>query len=347
MVLGSGAREHAIIKSLSKSKYEKKLFCIGSGHNPGIYKLCQHYTIGDYNDSNFVVNYAKEHNIKMVIIGPENPLEMGIADALLTSGVEVIGPRKELAMIESSKTFTRDLQKEFHIPGGPKYCSFSNMNGVADYIGELGDDFVIKYDGLAGGKGVKVFGEHIHSKSDGLSFCKDIVNEGGSFLIEEKFIGEEFSLMSFCDGKNIKHMPVVQDHKMAFDGDVGPNTGGMGTYTDSNHSLPFLKNSDIESAKNINKLTLKALKSKTGLDYKGILYGGFMAVKDGIKLIEYNARFGDPEAMNVLSILDTVCMPGQGVLFYSRRIVQILLLFAGMLGIVWLISGILRRVYEY
>ena len=213
--------------------------------------------------------------------------------------------RKKLAMIESSKTFTRDLQKEFQIPGGPKYCSFSNMDGVEDYIGELGDDFVIKYDGLAGGKGVKVFGEHIHSKSDGLSFCKDIVSEGGSFLIEEKFIGEEFSLMSFCDGKNIKHMPVVQDHKRAFDGDVGPNTGGMGTYTDSNHSLPFLKNSDIESAKNINKLTLKALKSKTGLDYKGILYGGFMAVKDGIKLIEYNARFGDPEAMNVLSILES------------------------------------------
>ena len=188
MVLGSGAREHAIIKSLSKSKYEKKLFCIGSGHNPGIYKLCQNYAIGDYNDSNFVVNYAKEHNITIVIIGPENPLEMGIADALLKAGVDVIGPRKELAMIESSKTFTRNLQKEFNIPGGPKYCSFSNMNGVEDYINELGEDFVIKYDGLAGGKGVKVFGEHIHSISDGLSFCKDIVSGGGSFLIEEKFI---------------------------------------------------------------------------------------------------------------------------------------------------------------
>ena len=126
MVLGSGAREHAIIKSLSKSKYEKKLFCIGSGHNPGIFKLCHHYSIGDYNDSDFVVNYAKEHNITIVIIGPENPLEMGIANALLKAGVDVIGPRKELAMIESSKTFTRNLQKEFNIPGGPKYCSFSN-----------------------------------------------------------------------------------------------------------------------------------------------------------------------------------------------------------------------------
>ena len=305
MVLGSGAREHAITKTLFNSKHEKKLFCIGSGHNPGIFKLCQDYIVGDFNDADFVVNYAKEHNVKIVIIGPENPLEAGIADALLLSGVDVIGPRKELAMIESSKTFTRDLQKEFNIPGAPKYRPFSSMLGVEDYFSELGNDFVIKYDGLAGGKGVKVFGEHIHSKADGLSFCEDIVLGGGSFLIEEKFIGEEFSLMSFCDGKNIKHMPIVQDHKRAFDGDVGPNTGGMGTYTDSNHSLPFLKDSDIQAAKNINTLTLKALKSKTGLDYKGILYGGFMAGNGGVKLIEYNARFGDPEAMNVLSLLKT------------------------------------------
>ena len=296
MVLGSGAREHAIIKSLSKSKYEKKLFCIGSGHNPGIYKLCQHYTIGDYNDSNFVVNYAKEHNIKMVIIGPENPLEMGIADALLTSGVEVIGPRKELAMIESSKTFTRDLQKEFHIPGGPKYCSFSNMNGVEDYIGDFGDDFVIKYDGLAGGKGVKVFGEHIHSKSDGLSFCKDIISEGGSFLIEEKFIGEEFSLMSFCDGKNIKHMPVVQDHKRAFDGDVGPNTGGMGAYSPA----PLITEElNEEIMKDIIHPTLAELKRRN-IDYKGFLYAGLMINEQKIKVLEYNCRFGDPETQPIL-----------------------------------------------
>ena len=305
MILGSGAREHAIAKSLFQSNYNKEIYCIGSGHNPGLVKLCKNFTVGNFNDANFVVNNAIKYNIQFVVIGPENPLEAGIADALLESKIDVIGPRKELAMIESSKAFTRNLQKEYDIPGGPKYCSFTSMVGVEDYLLKLENKFVIKYDGLAGGKGVKVFGEQLKSIEDGLIFCESIVEKGGSFLVEEKFIGEEFSLMSFCDGPHIKHMPVVQDHKRAFDGDAGPNTGGMGTYTDSNHSLPFLKNSDIEDAKKINELTLKALKSKTGLDYKGILYGGFMAVKNGVKLIEYNARFGDPEAMNVLSLLKT------------------------------------------
>jgi len=305
MILGSGAREHAIAKTLSQSSYDKQIFCIGSGHNPGIVKLCEKFTVGNFNDANLVVDYAIKHEIQFVIIGPENPLEAGITDALLKSNIDVVGPRKELAMIESSKAFARDLQKEFNIPGGPKYRSFSSMEGVKDYLKKLQNEFVIKFDGLAGGKGVKVFGEQIHSITDGLLFCKSIIEKGGSFLVEEKFTGEEFSLMSFCDGTHIHHMPIVQDHKRAFDGDTGPNTGGMGTYSDSNHSLPFLKNSDIEHAKNINELTLKALKSKTGLDYKGILYGGFMAVKDGIRLIEYNARFGDPEAMNVLSLLKT------------------------------------------
>ena len=183
--------------------------------------------------------------------------------------------------------------------------SFSLIIGVEDYLKTLQNKFVIKYDWLAGGKGVKVFGEQIHSIADGLSFCEGIIKKGGSFLIEEKFIGEEFSLMSFCDGIHIQHMPIIQDHKRAFEDDKGPNTGGMGTYSDADHSLPFLNDADIENAKKINELTLKALNSKTGLLYKGILYGGFMAVNSGVRLIEYNARFGDPEAMNIFSLLKT------------------------------------------
>ena len=163
----------------------------------------------------------------------------------------------------------------------------------------------MKYDGLAGGKGVKVSGDHLKNHHDGIEYCDNLIQMGSTFLIEEKFIGEEFSLMSFCDGTNIKHMPAVQDHKRAYDGDLGPNTGGMGSYSDQNHSLPFLKDSDIKEAQNINRETLKALKEHFKEDYKGILYGGFMATANGIKLIEYNARFGDPEAMNVLSILKT------------------------------------------
>ena len=220
-------------------------------------------------------------------------------------GIPTIGPKKNLAQIEVSKSFTRNFQKTYQIPGAPIYKYFKSMEGVSEFLKKLGENYVVKYDGLAGGKGVKVSGDHLKNHHDAIEYCDNLIQKGSTFLIEEKFIGEEFSLMSFCDGTNIKHMPAVQDHKRAYDGDLGPNTGGMGSYSDQNHSLPFLKDSDIKEAQNINRETLKALKEHFKEDYKGILYGGFMATANGIKLIEYNARFGDPEAMNVLSILKT------------------------------------------
>ena len=179
------------------------------------------------------------------------------------------------------------------------------MDGVDEFLLSLGENYVVKYDGLAGGKGVKVAGDHLHSHEEAKSYCKELIDKGGTFVIEKKLIGEEFSLMSFCDGSSLVHMPAVQDHKRAYEGDAGPNTGGMGTYSDSDHSLPFLENSHIRSAQKINEKTASALKDKFKEGYKGILYGGFIATKDGVQLIEYNARFGDPEAMNVLSILET------------------------------------------
>jgi fusion protein PurCD len=179
------------------------------------------------------------------------------------------------------------------------------MEGVKNFLEDLGENYVVKFDGLAGGKGVKVAGDHLRSHKEAVAYCGEIISGGGEFVIEKKLIGQEFSLMSFCDGKHLSHMPAVQDHKRAYEGDNGPNTGGMGTYSDSDHSLPFLDNNHISSAKKINEKTASALKDKFGQGYKGILYGGFIATKDGVQLIEYNARFGDPEAMNVLSILET------------------------------------------
>jgi phosphoribosylamine--glycine ligase len=273
--------------------------------NPGIAELCDEILIGNFNDSEFVVNYAKEVDATLAIIGPENPLANGVADALWEAGVKVVGPKKDLAQLETSKAFTRDLLKEYDIPGGPKYQTFNYINGVADFLNILGENYVVKYDGLAGGKGVKVSGDHLHSHEEALAYCQELVDNNGEFVIEEKFIGEEFSLMSFCDGNTLKHMPAVQDHKRAYEGDTGPNTGGMGTYSDANHSLPFLSDDDIMEAYEINIKTAKAVKDKFGEGYKGILYGGFMATSTGIKLIEYNARFGDPEAMNILSLLES------------------------------------------
>ena len=305
LIVGSGAREHAVCRSIIRSDKPKELFCIGSNNNPGIISLCSNFQIANINDPKVIMDFAKEMKCTLAIIGPENPLGEGVADILGDLGIGVVGPQKKLAQIETSKSFARDLLNEFEIPGSPKYETFKSMSGVEGFLDQLGDDFVVKYDGLAGGKGVKVSGEHLLSTNDALAYCQELVAAGGHFVIEEKFIGEEFSLMSFCDGNELKHMPAVQDHKRAYEGDTGPNTGGMGTYSDADHSLPFLNTDDIEQAKNINRKTAEALKSKYGEGYKGILYGGFMATSNGVKLIEYNARLGDPEAMNVLSLLET------------------------------------------
>ena len=305
LVVGSGAREHAIVRALDRSPQDKEIFCLASNINPGIADLCNEILIGNFNDPDFVVSYAKETDATLAIVGPENPLAAGVADALWDTGVKTIGPKKDLAQLETSKAFTRNLLKEYDIPGGPKYQTFDSLDCVTDFLNELGENYVVKYDGLAGGKGVKVAGDHLHSHDEALAYCQELVDSGGEFVIEEKFVGEEFSLMSFCDGNNLKHMPAVQDHKRAYEGDTGPNTGGMGTYSDANHSLPFLTDNDISQALEINIQTARAINDKFGVGYKGILYGGFMATASGVRLVEYNARFGDPEAMNVLSLLES------------------------------------------
>jgi len=303
LLIGSGAREHAIARAIDNSQNNNSLHCFASNINPGIADVCSGFSLGNINDPKDVVRYAKETSSTLAVIGPENPLASGVADALWDVGVKVVGPKKDLAQVETSKAFTRDLLKEYNISGGPRYQTFGSMIGIDDFLTELGEKYVVKYDGLAGGKGVKVAGDHLQSHEDALDYCMELVDKGGKVVIEEKFIGQEFSIMSFCDGKTLRHMPAVQDHKRAYEGDTGPNTGGMGTYSDADHSLPFLKDSDIQEAHTINVATAKALKNKFGEGYKGVLYGGFMATGTGVKLIEYNARFGDPEAMNVLPLL--------------------------------------------
>ena len=305
LLVGSGAREHALAHALNNSPQEKNIFCLASNMNPGISELCTEIKIDDINDPKLVSSYALKIGAAIAIVGPENPLAMGVSDALWAMGTKVVGPKKNLAQIETSKSFARDLLTEYDIPACPEYRTFSSMDGVLPFLQDLGEHYVVKYDGLAGGKGVKVAGDHLHSHNEATAYCQSLVDRGGKFIIEEKLNGQEFSLMSFCDGNSLKHMPAVQDHKRAYEGDIGPNTGGMGTYSDANHSLPFLNEEDINMAHSINVSTAKALKDKFGEGYKGVLYGGFISTANGVKLIEYNARLGDPEAMNVLPLLDS------------------------------------------
>ena len=255
LVIGSGAREHIMAQKLFEAG--AKVFSILTNSNPGLIQLSKDYLlVDDYTQKNInkIVDYGTAHSIDCVVIGPEDPLANGLSDRFWRKGISVVGPVKILAQIETSKGFTRDLLKKYGINSSPKFKRFNSLEGSSAFIDALSEEYVIKFDGLMGGKGVKVSGEHLRNKIEGLDYCKRLLANSGSYVIEEKLYGEEFSLMSFSDGTSLAHMPAVQDHKRAYEDDLGPNTGGMGSYSDSNHSLPFLNANEIGEAKNINEL---------------------------------------------------------------------------------------------
>lgn len=306
LIVGSGAREHAIASALSRSSQDKNLFCFGTSVNPGIKQMTVHYHVGDIEDVEAVLKCAREWQIHFAIIGPEAPLARGLSDALWKMAIPVIGPKQALARIETSKSYARELMEKYHIAGLPRFRVFQDLHGVETFLHELGEGcYVVKANGLMGGKGVKVAGDHLFSFAEALNFCQEIVAQGQSFVIEEKLIGQEFSFMCFCDGEHVVPMPIVQDHKRAFVDDKGPNTGGMGSYSDADHSLPFLTQQDVADAFHINEKVIQALVDDTGEKYIGVLYGSFIATRHGVFVIEFNARFGDPEALNVLSIMES------------------------------------------
>lgn len=305
LLVGNGAREHAMAEALKRSPQNVSLIVLGKSKNPGIAKLADRYELASLNDFDSLKTLVEAEKPQFAVIGPENPLEKGIVDFLQTLGVPVSAPTASVARLETSKSFTRDLIEKYKIPGNPRYKVFTSVEGIKEFIEELDGEIVVKADGLTGGKGVKVMGDHLHGIEEAFEYAHDCLRESGRVVIEEKLTGQEFSLMSFTDGKTVQSMPPVQDHKRAFDGDKGPNTGGMGSYSCADHLLPFLSRGDIEAAHKINEFTVKAIHRETGEYYKGVIYGGFMVTKSGVQLIEYNARFGDPEAVNVLPILKT------------------------------------------
>lgn len=303
LLIGNGAREHAIAEAVGRTR-QSSLFAFMKGNNPGIATLSQGVMIGRYDDTAAIKKFAAQSGVDFAIIGPEDPLSHGIVDELAAAGIPAIGPTKSLARLETSKSFTRRLLEKYSIPGNPAFKSFSSMEGIESFIEQL-KEVVIKPDGLTGGKGVMVQGDHFQSKQEALDHCLDILKSHAGVTVEEKLEGEEFSLQCICDGKTVVATPPVQDHKRRFIDDKGPNTGGMGSYSCADHLLPFLRQKDIDDALEITRKVANALSQETNEYYKGIMYGGFMATRNGVKLVEYNARLGDPEAMNVLPIMKT------------------------------------------
>ena len=305
LVVGGGAREHAIIDALVAGGAET--YCYMPFLNPGIKKAVKGYVVGEI-DRNFdeLALAAGKYGIGIAVIGPEVPLAAGIVDELERRGIACVGPVKALARLETSKSFARRLLEKHGIDVSPKFRIFEadNADHIPAWLDQLGS-YVIKPDGLTGGKGVKVLGEHVTSREEALAYCNQLLDRHTAIIIEEKLEGEEFSLQTMTDGKSFLHFPVVQDHKRALEGDLGSNTGGMGSYSDANMALPFLTTEDVEAARRITEQTAFAIRKETGIPYKGIMFGGFMKTASGIKLLEYNARFGDPEAMNVLPLLKT------------------------------------------
>ena len=303
ILIGGGGREHAVATAIKRSPQKPLLYTVMSKMNPGIAALSEDVFIHDEKDAEAIAEYAKKNGVEIAFIGPEAPLSAGVADALWAVGIPAVGPKKNCAKIETDKAWARQFIEKHGIDGNPEYGVFENYEDAAAFIDKL-KDVAVKPAGLTGGKGVKVMGDQLPDIAAAKEYTKEVL-KSDSVVIEERFIGEEFTLQALVDGKNLAFCPTAQDHKRAYEGDVGPNTGGMGAYTNAGALLPFLTEAEYETAQRIMKETVSAFPKETGEEFKGVLYGQFILTKRGPKLIEYNARFGDPEAMNVLSLLES------------------------------------------
>ena len=299
LVVGGGGREHAIACALARNS-ETEIFSVMAKRNYGISSLAKGVHLCGETDVHGIVSYAQKTGVEYAFIGPEAPLEAGIVDQLSSVGIESVGPTRAAARIETDKAFCRDMMELHRIDGCPKYRVFHNPQDAISFIHDHDGDLAIKPIGLTGGKGVRIMGEQV-DRAGAIAYVKSL---SSGIVLEERLIGVEFTLQVFVDGTHMVPMPLVQDHKRAFEGDIGPNTGGMGSYSMPDHMLPFVSDKDYKKALAIMQATVAALK-RTGHPYKGILYGQFMNTANGPKVIEFNARFGDPEAMNVLPLLSS------------------------------------------
>ena len=295
LIVGGGGREHAIAQSVAKSEKVDKIYCTPG--NAGIAALAECAPIGAM-EFDKIVAFAKEKEVDLVIVGMDDPLVGGLVDELEAAGIRAFGPKKNAAILEGSKAFSKDLMKKYNIPTAA-YENFTDPDAAIKYLEtEAKFPIVLKADGLALGKGVLICKDLEEAKAGvkEIMLDKHFGNAGNTMVIEEFMTGREVSVLAFCDGTTIKPMTSAQDHKRAQDGDQGLNTGGMGTFSPS----PFYTDEIADYCmENIYKPTMAAMKAE-GREFKGVLFCGLMITPQGVKVLEYNARFGDPEAQVVL-----------------------------------------------
>jgi phosphoribosylamine--glycine ligase len=302
LVVGSGGREHAICWALKKSPKVTELYCAPG--NGGIGEIAQCVDV-KATDIDGMVTWAKANCMDFVMVAPDDPLAMGMVDALEAAGIRAFGPRKNAAIVEGSKAFSKELMQKYHIPTAA-YQVFTDKDAALDYVKQQGAPIVVKCDGLALGKGVVVAQTVEEAENAVISMMenKAFGEAGAKVVIEECMVGPEVTVLAFTDGKTIVPMPSSQDHKRAYDGDKGPNTGGMG-------AISPCPNYTADHAKicmdTIFRPTIAALNAE-GRTFQGVLYFGMMLTPQGPKVVEYNARFGDPECQAVLSLLETDLM---------------------------------------
>lgn len=299
LVVGGGGREHAIVWKIARNPSVKKIYCAPG--NGGISKIAECVPIKAM-DIDGVVKFSKEKGIDLVVVSPDDPLAAGMVDALNSSGIRAFGPVKNSAMIESSKAFAKNLMKKYGIPTAD-FQVYDNPAEALKYLKNCRYPSVIKADGLALGKGVIIAQSYEEAEKAVHEIMDDkIFGESGSrIVIEEYLTGKEVTVLAFTDGKTLIPMVSSQDHKKAYDGDLGPNTGGMGALSPSKYFTDELMETSMNS---IFIPTMEAM-NKEGRTFKGVLYFGLMITKDGPRVLEYNARFGDPEAQAVLPRLKT------------------------------------------
>jgi phosphoribosylamine--glycine ligase len=302
LIVGGGAREHALGEALRVAGAQ--VVVASANANPGLDRLASASVRLDPTQPPRVVGAARQHRVDYAIVGPEAPLAAGVPDALRTAEVPVVGPSKGAAQIETSKSFCRELLVRHGIPGSPRHAVVTNVDAVEARVAEFSSPFVVKPVGLTAGKGVKVMGVDFATPHEGAAYARELLaTGGGSVLLEERVEGEEFSLMAFVTDSGLYPMPLVHDYKRALEGDQGGNTGGMGSFSQRDHLLPFLRSASRDRALEILNRIVAALRAD-GLSYRGILYGGFMETGQGPVLLECNARFGDPEGINAITLYE-------------------------------------------